>query len=65
MLVLDLLNCPSLHILIGTPSAVVYSLPIIYSVGVVNKMITEIEKNVFSSYEQGKIWMENFLNRVY
>ena len=47
-LVLDLLNCPSLHILIG----------------IVNKLIIEFEKNVFSSYDEGELWMETFLKKM-
>ena len=47
--VLSLLNCPSLHILIG----------------VVNKLIKEMENNVFSSQTEGKTWMESFLKRMH
>ena len=47
-LVLDLLNLPSLHLLIG----------------VVEKQIKEIEKVVFSTFEEGEQFMEGFLKKT-
>ena len=33
-------------------------------IGLVNKLKTEFEKNVFPSPEEGELWLESFLKRV-
>ena len=65
--VLDLLNIPSLHILIGKIFAshdILVYLSICLKIGVVDKHIKELEKSVFSTPEEGEQFMDSYLKQV-
>ena len=64
LLVIDLLNCPSLHILIGNYLKYDRLVKCILLAGVVNKLISEFAKNAFSNAQEGEIWVEAFLKKV-
>ena len=64
ILVLDLLNCPSLHIMIGICFSRIKTLCNLFFTGVVNKLISELQKNAFANPTEGEKWVEEFLKKV-
>ena len=65
-LILESLNVPELHLLLGTDiQAKIMNLVFIQlSIGVVEKLLKEFERNVFSTRDLGKTFMNNYLKKV-
>ena len=62
-LVLGLLAIPELHLLIGIP-IYIKAIPSKKVLGVVDKLITGLENNLFLTKEEGRQLMDDFLKKV-
>ena len=60
--VLDKLNIPGLHIILGTESNIFFIFYTCFDTGVVDKLISSFEENVFE--KDGLEWMNEYLKQV-
>ena len=62
--ILGLLTVPELHLLIGMKITTTQIYVCMYLSGLVDKLMTEMEKQVFLSKKLDKNWMDEFLKKV-